>query len=31
MEPATLRISTHLEGGLTENDFERAQKIDAVA
>ena len=27
----TVRISTHSEGGLTENDFELAGKIDALA
>jgi 4a-hydroxytetrahydrobiopterin dehydratase len=26
----TVRISTHSEGGLTENDFELASKIDAL-
>jgi pterin-4a-carbinolamine dehydratase len=24
-------ISTHAEGGLTENDFELAKKVEAVA
>jgi 4a-hydroxytetrahydrobiopterin dehydratase len=27
----TLTLSTHSEGGLTENDFELAKKIDAAA
>jgi 4a-hydroxytetrahydrobiopterin dehydratase len=27
----TVSVSTHSEGGITENDFELAQKIDAVA
>lgn len=27
----TVSLSTHSEGGLTENDFELAQKIDALA
>ncbi len=27
----TLRLSTHSAGGLTEKDFELAQKIDSVA
>jgi 4a-hydroxytetrahydrobiopterin dehydratase len=27
----TVSISTHSEGGLTENDFELAKKIDALA
>ncbi len=26
----TVTISTHSEGGLTENDFELARKVDAV-
>jgi 4a-hydroxytetrahydrobiopterin dehydratase len=26
-----VRISTHSEGGITENDFELAKRIDAVA
>jgi 4a-hydroxytetrahydrobiopterin dehydratase len=26
----TVRLSTHSEGGLTENDFELASKIDAL-
>ena len=26
----TVMISTHSEGGLTENDFELARKVDAV-
>jgi 4a-hydroxytetrahydrobiopterin dehydratase len=27
----TVRISTHSEGGLTENDFELARRIDELA
>jgi 4a-hydroxytetrahydrobiopterin dehydratase len=27
----TVTLSTHSEGGLTDNDFELAQKIDALA
>jgi len=27
----TVTISTHSEGGLTENDFELAKKVDALA
>jgi len=27
----TVTLSTHSEGGLTENDFELAQKIDGLA
>ncbi len=27
----TVTLSTHSEGGLTENDFELAEKIDALA
>lgn len=27
----TVRLSTHSEGGLTENDFELARKIDHLA
>jgi pterin-4a-carbinolamine dehydratase len=27
----TVSLSTHSEGGITENDFELAAKIDSVA
>jgi 4a-hydroxytetrahydrobiopterin dehydratase len=27
----TVRVSTHSEGGLTENDFELARKVDSLA
>lgn len=27
----TLRLSTHSEGGLTENDFDLAERIDTLA
>ncbi|MEA3186940.1 MAG: 4a-hydroxytetrahydrobiopterin dehydratase [Chthoniobacter sp.] len=27
----TLRLSTHSEGGVTENDFDLAEKIDTLA
>jgi 4a-hydroxytetrahydrobiopterin dehydratase len=30
-DKVTLTLSTHSEGGLTENDFELAAKIDALA
>jgi 4a-hydroxytetrahydrobiopterin dehydratase len=30
-DTVTVSISTHSEGGLTENDFELAAKIDALA
>ena len=30
-DEVTVKITTHSEGGLTENDFELAQKIDALA
>lgn len=30
-DTVTLTLSTHSEGGLTENDFELAAKIDALA
>lgn len=30
-DTVTVTISTHSEGGLTANDFELAQKIDALA
>ena len=30
-DTVTVRISTHSEGGLTENDFELAARIDSLA
>ena len=30
-DEVTVKITNHAEGGLTENDFELAQKIDALA
>ena len=30
-DTVTVTITTHSEGGLTENDFELAQKIDGLA
>jgi 4a-hydroxytetrahydrobiopterin dehydratase len=30
-DKVTVTITTHAEGGLTENDFELAKRIDAVA
>jgi 4a-hydroxytetrahydrobiopterin dehydratase len=30
-DKVTLTLSTHSEGGLTENDFELAAKLDALA
>jgi 4a-hydroxytetrahydrobiopterin dehydratase len=30
-EDVKLTITTHAEGGLTENDFELAKRIDAIA
>lgn len=30
-DKVTLTLSTHSEGGLTENDFELASKLDALA
>ena len=30
-DTVTVKISTHSEGGLTANDFELAEKVDALA